>query len=536
MSHSKKSSLLPILLFFIMVVSLFIQAIQPQDNKKKRRVDIEHADLYTYDESIAANAQRLIGDVRFRHNNALMFCDSAYSYNDSNRFDAFGNVHIIQGDSIHLYGDKMYYNGDMRLARFVHNVKLVDKSITLTTQALDFDLSTNIGYYNNHGQIVDTANVLTSIIGRYYSNDNMLFFKDSVVVTNKDFILRADTLKYNSKTERAFIVGPTTITGTKKDGVLYSENGWYDTQKNIAELYKKSKITNKSQVLEGDTLFYDRATGNGRGKHRVTLIDTANRVVIKGKVGVYNENTKIAFVTDSAMFIQFGQKDTLYMHADTLRTKPDTSSIKGKDDKYFMAYRRVRFYKPDLQGQCDSIGYRMKDSTMMMFYDPVLWSKKDQMSAERIQFISKTPDPDIARLETNAFLIMSEDSVKFNQISGKLIVGQIFDNKLRVADVNGNAQSLYYLKDNNRYSGMNRMISSKIKLHLTENQIDSIRFYPKPEGKTIPILELKPEDIRLDGFVWREEERPISPNDLYPVNEKRKKNAGPKKKPAPISY
>ena len=522
------------MLILLSVVSLFIQAIQPEEIKKKRKVDIENADLYTYDASIIANARRLIGNVRFRHGGALMFCDSAYSYNDSNKFDAFGHVHIIQGDTLHLYGDKMFYNGDIRLARFIDNVKMIDKSITLTTQALDFDLNTNIGYYNNRGKIIDTANVLTSIIGRYYSNENMLFFKDSVVVTNKDFILRADTLRYNSKTERAFIVGPTTITGTGKDGVLYSERGWYDTRKNIAELYNSSKITNKTQVLEGDTLFYDRATGNGRGKYHVTLTDTTNKVVIKGKFGVYNENTKIAFVTDSAMFIQYGRKDTMYMHADTLQTRPDASDTTRKDDKYFMAYRGVRFHKPDLQGRCDSLGYRMKDSTLMMFYDPVLWSVQDQMTAEKIQFVSKNPDPDLAYLENNAFLVMAEDSVKFNQISGKSIVGQIFANKLRVADVNGNAQSLYYLKDKNRYSGMNRLLSSKIKLHLTDNHIDSIRFYPKPEGKTIPIKELKPEDIVLEGFSWRASERPINKNDLYPIDERRRKNAGSGKKPASI--
>ena len=531
MSQSRKSAFFQ-LIFLVALVSVFVQAIQPQQEGKKKRVEIENADLYTYDAAIKANAQRLIGNVRFRHNQALMFCDSAYSYTDRNRFDAFGNVHIIQGDTLHLYGDKMFYDGNTRLARFVSHVKMVDKSITLTTEAMDFDLSTNIGYYNNHGKIVDTTNVLTSIIGRYYSNDNMLFFKDSVVLVNKDFILHADTLKYNSQTERAFIVGPTTIKGTKKDGVLYSENGWYDTRKNLAELYKKSKITTKAQILEGDTLFYDRATGNGRGRHRVTLTDTTNKVVIKGKFGIYNETTKMAFVTDSAMFIQYGKKDTMYMHADTLRTKPDTSDVKHKDGKFFMAYRNVRFHKPDLQGKCDSLGYRMADSTMLMFYDPLVWSGKNQMSAEKIQFVSKTPDPSLAHLETNAFIVMSEDSIRFNQISGKVIVGQIFNNKLRVADVNGNAQTLYYLKDKDKYSGMNRLLSSKIKLHLTDNHIDSIRFYPKPEGKTIPIKELTEEDKQLDGFVWREKERPLNAKDLYPIEDKRKKNAGSVRKPA----
>lgn len=522
------------LIFLVAIVSVFIQAIQPQDKKKKQRIDIDNADSMVFDERIIANAQRMLGHVMFRRGSALMFCDSAYLYTDSKNFDTFGNVHIIQGDTLHLYGDKMLYDGDTRLARFISKVKLVDKSITLTTEALEFDLNTNIGYYTTGGKIVDTANVLTSTIGRYYSNEDLLFFKDSVVLTNKDFVLRADTLKYNSQTERAFIVGPTTITGTNKDGVLYSENGWYDTKKNVAELYKASKITNKSQVLEADTLFYDRASGNGRGKHRVTLTDTTNKVSIKGKVGVYNEITKIAFVTDSAMFIQYGKKDTMYMHADTLQTKPDTSDITRKDDKYFMAYRKVRFHKPDLQGECDSLGYRMKDSTLLMFFDPVLWSERNQMTAEKIQYTAKNPDPGIARLDNNAFIVMVEDSVKFNQISGKSIVGQIFENKLRIADVNGNAQTLYYIKDRNKYSGMNRMLSSKIRLHLTENKIDSIRFYPKPEGKMIPLKELQAEDIQLDGFRWREDEKPIDQYDLYPIDEKRKKNAGSTEKPASI--
>jgi len=529
----EKFAFLP-LIFLVAIVSVFIQAIQPQDKNKKQRIDIINADSIVHDDKIIANADRLLGNVNFRSDGALMFCDSAYSYTDSKKFDTFGNVHIIQGDTLHLYGDKMFYDGEIKLARFVSNVKLVDKSITLTTEALEFDLNTNIGYYTTGGKIVDTANVLTSTIGRYYSNENLLFFKDSVVLTNKDFVLRADTLKYNSQTERAFIVGPTTITGTDKDGVLYSENGWYDTKKNVAELYKASKITNKSQVLEADTLFYDRSSGNGRGKHSVTLTDTANKVSIKGKVGVYNENTKIAFVTDSAMFIQYGKKDTMYMHADTLLTKPDTSDVNRKDDKYFMAYRKVRFHKPDLQGECDSLGYRMNDSTLLMFYDPVLWSERNQMTAEKIQYTAKNPDPGIARLDNNAFIVMVEDSVKFNQISGKSIVGQIFENKLRIADVNGNAQTLYYIKNNNKYSGMNRMLSSKIRLHLTENKIDSIRFYPKPEGKIIPIKELTAEDIRLDGFRWREDEKPIDQYDLYPIDEKRKKNAGSTKKPASI--
>lgn len=519
------------LVLAILLLFPLIQNIQSQD-KVKRRIDIENADLYTYDEKIIKNADRLLGNVRFRHNDVLMFCDSAYQYRGVNMVDAFGNIHIVQGDTLNLYGDKLNYNGNNRMAKVKGRVKLVNKSMTLTTDSLNFDLNTNIGNYSTGGRIVDTANVLTSINGKYFARKNLFLFKDSVVLTNKDFVLRADTLKYNSATGRAFIVGPTTIKGTKKGEELYSEEGWYDTRKNISELYKASKITSKDQSLEGDTLFYDRNTGSGRARHRVVLKDTTNHVSIKGKYGIYNENTKIAFVTDSALFIQFGKKDTLYMHADTLKTIPekDTLNVKAdvpdslkKDHKFFMAYPRVRFFKSDLQGKCDSLSYQMRDSTIFMYYDPVLWSQKTQLTADHIQYISKKTDPSFARLEKNAFIVMAEDSMRFNQISGKVIIGQIFDGKLRVADVNGNAQTLYYIKNKDKYTGINSLMSSKIYLHMVNNKMDTTRFYPKADGKTIPMKEITPDQTTLKGFAWREKERPKNPDDLFPPEDKSKK-------------
>jgi lipopolysaccharide export system protein LptA len=630
-------SLLLILTFH--VVSGFL----PQPETKKKRIEILNSDLYTYDAKIIANADRLIGNVELMHNNVLLYCDSAYSYKDSNMVDAFGHVHIIQGDTLNLYGDRIKYEGNSKIARVKGNVKLVNKSIVLTTDELIFDLRANVGNYHTWGKIVDTANVLVSKIGRYYSNEDLFFFKDSVKVTNKDFVLTADTLKYNSKTERVFIVGPTHIVGTSKKGTLYSESGWYDTRTNIAELYKASKIIGKEQSLQGDTIFYSRNSGIGRARSRVLLSDTTNHIAITGRNGSYNEKTKIAFVTDSAVFMQFSPKDTLFLHADTLKSIPDlpvkgliqkntkqqappaktvptprtvadslkqkedgtnkvpsivkdslaiakdttllaaltqaskalsnldsltlpkdTSNLKGrlisdnlsnnpsgkdsiwntpdtlktgvndkeKDDKIFMAYHRVRFYKKDLQGICDSLAYLMKDSVMRLFSDPVLWSEVHQLSAEKIEYRPHNPGPDIARLENNGFIISREDSIKYNQISGKTLLGFIYNNKLKRIEVNGNAVTLYYLKNKERFSGMNKLESSKINVYLVESKIDSIAFFPKPEGKTIPLKDLTPEEATLKGFTWRESEKPKNRFDIFSLDEKRKKIAGPEKKPA----
>ena len=623
----------------LIVVFHAVSGSLPQPDNRKKKIELVWADLYTYDKVIIANADRLIGNVKLSHLNALLYCDSAYLYKDSNKVDAFGHVHIIQGDTLNLYGDKIKYEGNSRIAKMNGNVKLVNKSIVLTTDELVFDLRANIGNYHTWGKIVDTANVLVSKIGRYYSNEDLFFFKDSVKVTNKDFILTSDTLKYNSKIERVFIVGPTHIVGTTKQGTLYSEKGWYDTRTNIAELYKASKIIGKEQTLQGDTMYYSRDAGTGKARSRVLLSDTTNHVAITGRKGTYNEKTKIAFVTDSAVFMQFSKKDTLFLHADTLKSIPDLSkkaiikklvkeelvpkksvvtkpvpsaaladknkeaitlisavkdslapkvdSIKTaalqiikklptiadsvstvadtakisaakeallkikvalkdsvaaasdtlktkdkKDQKIFMAYHRVRFYKRDLQGICDSLAYQMKDSVMRLYMDPVLWSDVHQLSAEKIEYRPHTPGPDIARLDNNGFIISREDSIKFNQISGKVLIGYIVKNELKTIEVNGNAITLYYLKNKDHYSGMSKMESSKINVYLLKSKIDSIAFFPKPEGKLTPMKDLTPDETVLKGFTWRESEQPKSRFDLYPLDEKRKKIAGPEKKPA----
>ena len=581
-------SLFLIVAFHVVSVSL------PQPETRKKKIEMLNSDLYTHDDMINRFADRLIGNVILSHNKILMYCDSAYLYNDSNKVDAFGHVHIVQGDSLNLYGNMIKYEGNTKIATINGNVKLVNKSITLTTDRLVFDMKTNISNYDNWGKIVDTANVLVSKIGRYYSNEDLCLFKDSVKVTNKDFVLKADTLKYHTKTERVFLVGPTHIVGTTKQGTLYSEKGWYDTRKNIAELYKSSRIMGKEQTLQGDTIFYSKKEGTGKARSRVLLSDTTNHIAISGRTGIYNEKTKIAFVTDSAIFMQYSKKDTLFLHADTLKsipdlskrevvknkvspalvakktatskndslisvsdtgkiqakipalihrenplyadslqTAPDTTKDKGENDnKLFMAYHRVRFYKKDLSGLCDSLSYQTKDSVMRLYKDPILWSDVHQMSAEKIEYRPHKPGPDIARLENNGFIISREDSVKYNQITGKTMIGNIINNELKSIEVNGNAVTLYYIKNKNVYSGMNKLESSKIDVFLLKGKIDVIDFYPKPEGKTIPIKELTPDDVLLKGFEWRESEKPKNRFDLYPLEEKRKKNAGLEKRPA----
>ena len=527
-------------LFLLTVIALFsLQSYTPQPQQKqqkRRKIVIDDAASLSYNEKIIANAQRLIGHVKLHHQGVVMTCDSAYSYTDKNMVEAFGNVHIVQGDTLNLYGQFVKYDGDSRMAKVRRDVKLVNKTITLTTDSLDFNMNTNIGYYNHGGKIVDTANVLTSWIGRYYADRDLFFFKDSVKVTNKDFVMHADTLEYQSEKERVIIVGPTTIIGTRQKGKLFSRSGWYDTQTNISELYKDSRLERNDQILEGDTLYYNKTTGDGRAFHKVKLTDLKNHTVITGKRAIYNEISDKAMVTDSALFMQYSKKDTLFMHADTLRSVPDTSLTKKEDKKIFLAYYGVRFFRADLQGECDSLAYRMKDSTIEMYHDPVLWSQNNQMTADVVKMTTHEKSPDIVNMEKNAFIISEEDSAKFNQISGKDMIGYIRNNNLYKVEVNGNGRSIYFAKDKDKYIGLNRVESSNINIYLIDGHINNITFITRPDAKMLPLDDVNTGETRLEGFEWRPDERPKNRYDIFQKPQKKsakEKKAKGKNVPAP---
>jgi lipopolysaccharide assembly outer membrane protein LptD (OstA) len=188
---------IPVRLLLCLIFSISV-SLSVAQQKVRKVINIENADVGLYDESIVSNAQRLIGNVKLSHDNMILFCDSAWSYTSSNSVDCFGNVHIISNDTIHMYAKTIHYKGDDSFAEARGDVVLKDPKMTLTTDSLDFDARNEIGYYDNWGKIVDSTNTLTSKVGTYYSRQDELFFRDSVKLVNDDYVMTSDTMKYNS--------------------------------------------------------------------------------------------------------------------------------------------------------------------------------------------------------------------------------------------------------------------------------------------------------------------------------------------------
>jgi lipopolysaccharide export system protein LptA len=498
-----------VLLIFVLEIFFVFQA---EAQKTKKKIEIERANSFEFNDKIVVNAQRIIGNVQIRHNAIIMWCDSAWSYTDKNMVDAFGHVHILKDDTLHLYADFVNYDGDQKFAKARNNVKLVNKGTILTTDSLDFDIVSNVGYYDHFGTIKDSVNVLTSLIGQYFTKSDMAHFKKDVHVTTEKYQMFSDTLIYKVADKIAYIVGPTTI---KEDSTtLYTEDGFYNTISGEVELLKNPEISDKKHNVLADSIFYNRATGNGRALGDVHMEDFQNHMIVKGEQVIFNEIEKTAMATDSALYIQYSAKDSLFLHADTLRVLPDSSAV---DARLVKAYYKVKFYRDDMQGKCDSLVYWQKDSTIQLYHEPVIWSDNNQMTARYIEMIKNTlPTPDEVIMNGDAFIIaMESDSIRFNQIKGRNMNGYILNNELFKILVDGNAQSLYYARDGEGLIGLNEAESSTITITLKENKVKRIAFISNPEGVLNPILQLEEKDTKLPGFQWLELIRPKTIADIF---------------------
>lgn len=503
-------------------------------------VYLERCETLSFDESRHPDAQLLKGDVCFRHEEAYMYCDSAYFYEKANSFDAFGHIRFVQGDTLSGYGDVLYYDGNTKIARLRKNVRLINRNTVLTTDSLNYDRIRDIAYYFAGGELSDSLNVLTSRWGQYTPYNNRAVFRDAVVLHHPKFVLVADTLNYNTESHIAELEGPTRIDYGEETTIL-STRGWYNTRTERTLLTDRSKIIHRDgKTLTGDSLFYDKQRGYGRLYEHFAMTDSVRKETLYGNYGEVYEDGKRGYATDSALFVDWSGDDWLYMHADTLFTEevfcqvpilhardslsPDSVLIfvapdtVWKDTSYqrLRAYYGVRVYRQDMQMVCDSLVYVSNDSVMSLCGTPICWSDENQVSADTIYVFMKDETVDYAHGIGNALAIKQEDNDKYDQMAGKEMFAYIREGELRRVEVNGNAETVFFpQEDDGSFIGMNKTQSSYVKIYLHEKKIDHIVFTATTVGSLHPLDSISPSEAYLEGFFWADAVRPKYPGDVF---------------------
>ncbi len=495
--------------FFTILISFFVIAISIQSQNVKK-VEIVNSDFIEFDKSSGINATKLIGNVRFMHNNVQMDCDSAYFYSEDNVIDAFGHIHVSQGDTIHLYGELLNYNGTSQVAQIRRNVRLVDDETTLTTQFLDYKIGENVGYYFNKGNIVNLDNKLRSVEGYYYAKLKTFFFKNNVVIESPKYTIETDTMKYFTVTRTSYFIGPSYI--KSKENTIYCENGWYNSNTNISQFRKNAWLKSNKQLLKGDSLYYDRNTGLGKAFNNIFLIDSSKQLILTGNFAKYIEKPEYALITDKAVMMKYSDEDTLFMHADTLQS---VSTDTLNENRFVKGFHHVKFFKPDIQGKCDSMVYSTIDSTMKLFGVPVIWSGVNQLTADSVQMKMVNEELDRVIFYNNSFIAQQEDSISFNQMRGKTMTALFKQNELYKVELRGNGESVYYAKDETKTIGVNKAECTDIDIYIKNRKPVRIVMVSKPIATLYPLDQISDQEKIIKGFVWHSDKRPLTKDDIF---------------------
>lgn len=518
------------LLTFVVVLSFglftFVWALLPARPKMKGKarpqssemVYLRHSDKLYFNQYVNRNAQILVGNVCFEHQGALMYCDSALYYKETKSFDAFGNVRMLQGDTLSLTGDVLYYNGSDQMARVRYNVVLRHRETTLYTDSLDYDRLYDLGYFFEGGRLVDKDNELTSYWGQYSPSTRDAEFNMNVKLVNPrppqeaKSTLLSDTLHYNTKSGIAHVTGPSNLEHGNTH--VYTEDGYYHSNTDEAFLLNRSILTNVAKRLVGDSLYYDGVTHDSKAYGNIDYDDRENKNKFYGNYALYNDSTGYAEAADSAVCIDYSQKDTMYAHADTFKLY---TYFIDTDSTYRMlhAYHHVRAYRIDIQAVCDSLVYDGRDSCATMYKDPIIWQDGQQILGEEIKAWANDSTIDSVYVINQALMVERIDSVHYNQVASKEMHSYFRDGEvvLNVAELNV-FLNYHPFDSDSLMIGMVHAESSELKMFMEERKVQKI-WMPATTGEMFPIEQTPPDKRLLENFAWFDYIRPLNKDDIF---------------------
>lgn len=480
--------------------------------RQKAKIELIYADRGLR-EKLVPDASIFVGNAHFLHNGMHLYCDSILFFQEMNVVEAFGNVRMEQGDTLFIYGDYLHYDGKTELARLRDNIRMENVTTTLTTDSLNFDRIGDLGYYFNGGTLLDTMNTLVSDWGEYSPATKIAKFKTEVALTNPQMELLSDTLIYNTNSNVATILGPSEI--VSEANKILSTRGYYNTATEQAELLDRSTIYTGNRTLVGDSLFYDKLVGFGEAFRNVEMVDTVGRNLLTGDYCYYDEKRQNAFVTGRAVAIDYSQGDSLFIHGDTLRLNTynfDSDSV----FREIKVYDKVRFYRTDIQGVCDTLIYNSKDSCISLINDPVIWNEAQQLLGEEIFLYLNDSTISKAHINKQALAVEMKDSVHYNQISGNEIWAYFEHGNIYQVDVSGNVIVAFYPEEKDlTLLGLIRAESSLMNMYIENMQLKSMKLSPQTNGVMHPISMIPEDQLYLANFVWLDYLRPKSKEDIF---------------------
>ena len=549
--------------------------IQPNGVTQENFLYILAADKQYLQKTDTSQLVSYAGNVKVRQGKTLFYADSAIINPILNTLESFGNVHINDADSVHIYSQYLKYNGIEKKALLTTKVRLTDGKSTLTTENLTYDVNLKLGTYLNGGKVVNKKTTLTSTEGNYYGDSKDIFFYKNVLLVQPNGTIRTDSLQYNTITEVSTIISPTIIKD-KKGLTIKTKEGFYDIKRKIANLYKRSIIEDSTFSITADEIAIDSVNGLSEFRGNAVYRSKDKKQgfdMIANNIKTNNKRSTIMATQIPLLIIKQGA-DSVFITADTLfsgrvidllkikkipslRPTPiDTTFNKSiiKDTikvasvkpiikkgntknlvdsaklnlvstppvdstlKYFEAYKNVKIFSDSLQAVGDSLFFSGSDSVFRLFNEPILWAQENQISGDTIYLFLKNKRPERLYVIDNALSISKVDSsIYFNQVRGNSI-DALFDStgQVHFLTAKGSAENIYYAQDEQKgFVGVNKNSCDLIEINFTDGKPKRVKFINNLEGGLLPMRgKTNHDELKLKSFNWQDKLRPKSKFDI----------------------
>jgi lipopolysaccharide export system protein LptA len=538
-------------------------------------VHILNADRYSFKKvDSLSELMMMAGHVRLKQDSTVFEADSAV-YNKSQKIvEAFGNIHINDRDSVHTYSQYLLYHVDTKVAILKKKVKLTDNSTQLFTEELEYDMNQKIGIYRNGGRVLTKNSVLTSREATYYAELKDVYFRNNVKLKDPAYDLQADSLLYNTNAQLATFITKTTIKDSTRK--IVTSEGFYDLKNKNAVFGARPVIQDGAVTVIANEIETDDVTGISKLRGTALFKDTAQGISILAN---YIESDKLKgsfFATEHPLMILRQEKDSIYITADTLLSgrvstllqeqkhsdsiaaanirldtiATDTATVKDSlamvraqksvsdstfeitdtirvmeiadvnsndtTNRYFKAFSHVRIFSDSLQAVADSLFYSGADSVFKLFKQPVVWASGSQVVGDTIYLYTKNKKPDKMLVFENGLLINESAKNLFNQVAGTTLFGYFKNGEIDYVRSRGNAESVYYVKDDaGRMFGVNKASGDIIDMRFINKELNKVTFIRDVKGTMYPVRKFPAEEQFLRGFKWQEDRRPKTKYELF---------------------
>lgn len=538
MNYGKKLFGLLLLLFPVLLIKAQVTTTNASPQDTSKRVQIlnytRQLTFKTIDDTTKLTI--IVGTVKMRQGTSLFYCDSCVINNNTNVFEAWGNVHINDSDTTDIWSNHLRYLSKEKLAYLDGNVKMSDGKATLTTPDLEYNMETNIGIYNHGGKVVNKKTVLTSQQGQYFADLKDVYFRGNVLLKDPAYTITTDSLFYNTGTQNTRFISQTTIVDSA-GRTIKTREGYYNQQTGKAEFGQRPEIVDGDITVTGNRVRFDDSTGIYVAEENAIVRNTKDGTTIIGGIIMQNKNTNAVLATRKPLMIIKQDNDSTFITADTLFSARLTDrfgnkdsivvdSIKGKKiaainekdstNRYFEAYRNVRIFNDSLQAAGDSMFYSFKDSIFRLYQDPVVWANNSQITGDTILLFTKNKKADKVQAFENGFMINEVQKDVYNQVKSTRIDGWFIEGNIDSVRARGLAECIYYIQDDDSaFTGINQSKSDLIDIYFAEKQLNKVVFRSEVTGTLWPMKQKSPSEMILPNFKWQEARRPKSKFEMY---------------------